>query len=66
MMGNGKTLRLRDMTLITVSAILLLDTVAASASVGVSSLFWWAFLGLTFFIPYGLMNAEMGTTYPES
>lgn len=64
-MGNGKTLRLRDMTLITVSAILLLDTVAASASVGVSSLFWWAFLGLTFFIPYGLMNAEMGTTYPE-
>lgn len=64
-MPGEKALKLRDMTLITVSAILLLDTVAASASIGVSSLFWWAFLGLTFFIPYGLMNAEMGTTYPE-
>ena len=65
MSSDGKALRLGDMTLITVSAILLLDTVAASASIGVSSLFWWAFLGLTFFVPYGLMNAEMGTTYPE-
>jgi len=64
-MSNKKALRLGDMTLLTVSAILLLDTVAASASIGVSSLFWWAFLGITFFIPYGLMNAEMGTTYPE-
>ncbi|MDH5618088.1 MAG: APC family permease [Gammaproteobacteria bacterium] len=65
MTNNKKALRLGDMTLLTVSAILLLDTVAASASIGVSSLFWWAFLGVTFFIPYGLMNAEMGTTYPE-
>lgn len=65
MTNNKKALRLGDMTLLTVSAILLLDTVAASAAIGVSSLFWWAFLGLTFFIPYGLMNAEMGTTYPE-
>ena len=64
-MPGEKALKLKDMTLITVSAILLLDTVAASASVGVSALFWWVFLGLTFFIPYGLMNAEMGTTYPE-
>jgi len=53
------------MTLMTVSAILLLDTVAASAAIGVSSMFWWVFLGISFFIPYGLMNAEMGTTYPE-
>ncbi|MDH3621388.1 MAG: APC family permease [Gammaproteobacteria bacterium] len=65
MTNNKKALRLGDMTLLTVSAILLLDTVAASASIGVSSLFWWVFLGVTFFIPYGLMNAEMGTTYPE-
>ena len=64
-MSDSKALKLGDMTLITVSAILLLDTVAASASVGVSSLFWWAFLGLTFFVPYGLINAELGTTYPE-
>ena len=65
MNSDKKALRLGDMTLLTVSAILLLDTVAASAAIGVSSLFWWVFLGITFFIPYALMNAEMGTTYPE-
>ena len=65
MAQNTKALRLGDMTLMTVSAILLLDTVAASAAIGVSSMFWWVFLGISFFIPYGLMNAEMGTTYPE-
>ena len=55
----------RDMTLFTVSAILLLDTLAASASIGVSSIFWWCVMGIFFFIPYGLISAELGTTYPE-
>lgn len=64
-MTSTKTLKLRDLTLFTVSAILLLETLSSTASIGVSSLFWWVFLGLTFFVPYGLMNAEMGTTYPE-
>ncbi|RLQ21378.1 amino acid permease [Seongchinamella sediminis] len=55
----------RDMTLFTVSAILLLDTLAASASIGVSSISWWLIMGVIFFIPYGLISAELGTTYPE-
>ena len=53
------------MTLFTVSAILLLDTLAASASIGVSSITWWVLLGIAFFVPYGLISAELGTTYPE-
>ena len=53
------------MTLFTVSAILLLDTLAASASIGVSSITWWILLGFLFFVPYGLISAELGTTYPE-
>ena len=60
-----KSLRLPDLTLFTVSAILLLDTLAAAAAVGVSSIFWWLFLGLIFFLPFGLISAEMGTSYPE-
>src|SRR5210317_663497 len=60
-----RSLGVGDMTLFTVSAILLLDTLAASASIGVSSLFWWTLLGIVFFIPYGLISAELGTTYPE-
>jgi len=60
-----KALGQRDMVLFTVSAILLLDTLAAGASVGASSVFWWLFLGVIFFIPFALICAEMGCAYPE-
>lgn len=60
-----KTLKQRDMVLFTVSAILLLDTLTAAASVGASSVFWWVFLGFIFFIPFALICAEMGCAYPE-
>lgn len=60
-----KVLGLRDLVLFTVSAILLLDTIAASASIGASSLFWWLFLGAFFLIPIGLITSELGTAYPE-
>jgi amino acid transporter len=60
-----KTLKQRDMVLFTVSAILLLDTLTAAASVGASSVFWWAFLGVIFFVPFALICAEMGCAYPE-
>jgi glutamate:GABA antiporter len=62
---HERTFGVRDMTLFTVSAIVLLDTLAASASIGVSSITWWCLLGILFFIPYGLISAELGTTYPE-
>ena len=62
---HSKTLRQRDMVLFTVSAILLLDTLTAAASVGAPSIFWWLFLGLIFFVPFALICAEMGCAYPE-
>ncbi|GAB3312750.1 APC family permease [Haliea atlantica] len=60
-----KTLRQRDLVLFTVSAILLLDTLTAAASVGTPALFWWLFLGLVFFLPFAFISAEMGCSYPE-
>lgn len=60
-----KTLGRRDIVLFTVSAILLLDTLAAGATIGPAAVFWWLFLGLFFFVPYALICAELGTTYPE-
>lgn len=63
--AHPKTLGQRDIVLFTVSAILLLDTLAAGAVVGASAVFWWVFLGTVFFVPYALICAEMGTTYPE-
>ena len=47
-----------------VCVVLVLDTVTSSASIGVSSVFWWFFLLFTFSYPYGLITAELGTTYP--
>jgi len=63
--SHKKTLRQRDMVLFTVSAILLLDTLTAAASVGAPSVFWWLFLGIIFFIPFAMICAEMGCAYPE-
>ena len=60
-----KALGQKDLVLFTVSAILLLDTLAAGASIGASSVFWWLCLGIIFFIPFALICAEMGCTYPE-
>ncbi|MEQ9464829.1 MAG: APC family permease [Haliea sp.] len=62
---HTRTLRQRDMVLFTVSAILLLDTLTAAASVGAPSVFWWLLLGLVFFVPFALICAEMGCAYPE-
>lgn len=62
---HRRTLGVRDMSLFAVSAILLLDTLAASAAIGVASITWWCILAVLFFIPYGLISAELGTTYPE-
>ena len=49
----------------TVSAILLLETLSAAASIGASAIFWWLFLGVAFLVPFALICAEMGCTYPE-
>lgn len=62
---HPKTLRQRDLVLFTVSAILLPDTLAAAASAGAASISWWLILGLVFLLPFGLISAEMGCTYPE-
>ncbi|GIV66446.1 MAG: amino acid permease [Bellilinea sp.] len=65
--GNGfkKAFRAMDMTLFTVAAILVIDTLAPSAAIGPSSISWWIITLVLFFIPYGLITAELGTTYPE-
>lgn len=62
---HPKTLRQRDLVLFTVSAILLPDILTASASAGASSISWWFILGLLFFLPMGLISAELGCSYPE-
>lgn len=60
-----KVMRGLDMTLFTVCAILVIDQLAASASIGPQAVFWWIFTMIFFFIPYGLITAELGSTYAD-
>ncbi|WP_370280600.1 APC family permease [Pontibacterium sp.] len=62
---HKKTLTTTDVTLYTVSAILLVDQIAMSAAVGPSAIFWWLVVLVIFFIPNTLVTAELGTSYPE-
>ena len=62
---HKKVIGRRDVVLFCISAILLLDTVAAGAAVGASSIFWWVILGVFFYVPFSLISVEMGSTYPD-
>jgi len=53
-----------DLILFSVSAILTIDTLASAASMGVSWFTWWGMTMALFFIPYGLMMAELGAAWP--
>ncbi|MBS1892878.1 MAG: amino acid permease, partial [Actinobacteria bacterium] len=56
---------LLDVTLFTVSAILVIDQLTASASIGADTIGWWLLAIVFFFVPYALITAELATTYPE-
>jgi amino acid transporter len=53
-----------DLVLFTVCAILTIDTLASSAAMGYSWFSWWAITMVVFFIPYGLITAELGSAWP--
>lgn len=51
--------------LFTICSILVLDTFVAPAIIGVSSITLWIITAIVFFMPYGLLSAELGSTYPD-
>ncbi len=63
---EGRKLKLFEITLFNVCCILSLDTIGAGASMGVQGMSW-RILGILFFlIPYGLISAELGSTWPRT
>jgi amino acid transporter len=64
--GTPKTLRIFDMVLFSVAAMLLLSQLTLSASIGPSAIFWTLAIIVVFFLPYGLVTAELGSTYPDA
>jgi amino acid transporter len=59
-------LRRFDMILFSVAAIMLLSQVPITAKEGPAVLFWTVVLLVFFFLPYGLMTAELGSTYADT
>lgn len=63
---NGKKVGFLKCLLFTICSVLVLDSLApAPARFGVRSITMWVVLALVFFIPYGLISAELGSTYPD-
>jgi amino acid transporter len=42
---------------------LVVEAAAPSAAIGNSQYFWWILMLIAFFLPYGMVSAELGTTY---
>src|SRR5262245_24354773 len=62
--GLERVLGRADLVLFTVCAILTIDTLASSAAMGVAWFSWWIITMTVFFIPYGLITAELGSAWP--
>ncbi|WP_080802396.1 APC family permease [Arabiibacter massiliensis] len=48
-----------------ICAILFADVLISNTSVGPSVIVWWLIIGVVFFIPNGLVTAELTGAYPE-
>lgn len=62
-MEKKKKFRLFDAILATVCITLVAESVMPTAAIGNSQYFWWIFLIIAFCVPYGMISAELGTTY---
>jgi len=58
-----KKFRLFDAVLAAVCVTMVVESVAPTAAIGNSQYFWWLLMFVVFFIPYGFITAELGSTY---
>lgn len=60
-----KEFKIFDMIFITIAAVIGIDTLGAVSSSGAQVLTWLLISAVTFLLPYGLLTAELGTTFPQ-
>lgn len=58
-----KKFRMIDLILAVICVIFVAEAAAPVASIGNSQYFWWLFMLVFFLLPYGLIAAELGTTF---
>jgi len=64
-MERKKVLGFWDLTLFSFCAIFGVEAIATSAAIGPSAISWWLICIVGYFLPFGLIAAELGSTYPE-
>lgn len=65
MQKGEKKFKLVDAILATVCITLVAESVMPTAAIGNTQYFWWLILIIFFCIPYGMIAAELSTTYPS-
>ena len=60
---NRKKFKLTTAILAVICVVFVAEAAAPVAAIGNSQYFWWIFMMITFLLPYGLIAAELGTTY---
>ncbi len=61
---DSKKMGVFSLALFSLCAVIVIDTLTASASIGVSVIGWWLVTLVFFIIPYGLITSELGAAYP--
>ncbi|MDY2777555.1 MAG: APC family permease [Collinsella sp.] len=62
-MNEKKQLSFLTVISTVICVVFVCEAAAPAAAIGNQQFFWWIFLILTFLLPYGLVVAELGTTY---
>ncbi len=64
-MERKKVLSLRDLVFFSFCAIFGVEAIATCAAIGPSAISWWIICITGYFLPFGLICAELGSAYPE-
>lgn len=62
--SNKGRMGITQISLFCMCAVIVLETLTASAAIGPSGLFWWGITLIFFIVPYSLITSELGTAYP--
>ncbi len=65
MVKKKKQFKLFDAVLAAVCIVLVVEAAAPAAAIGPMQYIWWAVMLVAFFLPYGMISAELGTAYDD-
>jgi glutamate:GABA antiporter len=64
-MERKRVLGFWDLLLFSFCAIFSFEAISTTAAIGPSAISWWLICIVGYFLPFGLIAAELGSTYPE-